>query len=353
MPKLRSIQALRALAALAVLLYHACQWADGAFLIGAAGVDLFFVISGFVIWLTLQDRGLTAGDFLRRRLWRVAPPYWIASLATLAAALAWPRLLQEVYPKPWHAILSLLFIPHLNPVKDCFPLLPTGWSLVYEMAFYLLAALCLGEPPRQRFGRLAWSLVGLMGLGMALALSGVLPQAYYLGANPMLMQFVAGMAIARTYVKRRLPGRAAGFALIGASAALYVGLSFFDFYTSLWRPLLWGAPATLLVLGAVSLEAQGLAPRWRALGVLGAASYALYLWHWPVVVLVARLLPHHGWLSGSLGCVLSLAVGLAFWRFVERPLLAFGAQRWPGRRVATSALLQHPATDGSIPQSSS
>ena len=141
-----SIQALRALAALAVTTYHALQWADGGFDVGRAGVDVFFVISGFIMWHVTAGRDMAPADFLWRRLTRVAPLYWLSTLGVLAVALVWPAFLPEVRPGWAHLALSLAFIPHLDPKGLPFPTLPPGWTLNYEAVFYLIFAAALAGP---------------------------------------------------------------------------------------------------------------------------------------------------------------------------------------------------------------
>ena len=301
-----------------MVLYHACQWTDAGFKIGAAGVDLFFVISGFVMGLALPDPAARPGEFLRRRLWRVAPAYWLVTFAVLFAALTWPRLLPRVYPTPGQTLLSLLFIPHLDPAGLPFPLLPVGWSLSYEMIFYGLVAISLTQPAKRRFGVLAAGLIGVM-------LSGaIVHPAFFLFANPMMLQFLAGVLIARAYGQGRLPRRDAGWSLIASGAVIYVALAGLDLYGSLLRPLLWGAPAALVVAGAVSLEAQGVRIRLPVLGLLGEASYSIYLCHWPVVAILAKLAgPPSPWLFAPLAAA-AVAVGLAFWWLIERPLMRWG-----------------------------
>src|SRR3984957_156703 len=108
---LLSIQALRALAALAVVAYHALQWDRGGFDVGRAGVDVFFVISGFIMWHVTSGREVVPGAFLWRRITRVAPLYWLATFGVLAVALAWPAFLPEVRPGWRHLALSLAFVP--------------------------------------------------------------------------------------------------------------------------------------------------------------------------------------------------------------------------------------------------
>lgn len=334
MRRLRSIQYLRALAALSVVLYHAGQWSGPGFAIGAAGVDLFFVISGFVMGLTIQDPAAAPKTFISHRLWRIGPPYWLVSLLVFGLALSWPRLLPRVYPVAGDLALSLLFIPHLDPAGMPFPLLPVGWSLTYEMVFYGIVAVCLTQSQKRRFRILAWGLVAVMACGV------LIRPAYFLVANPMMLQFLAGALIARAYDQRRLPRQDAGWGLIVAGLALFFGLSWFDLYASLWRPLLWGAPAALIVAGAVSLEAQSAAFKSGWLAILGDASYSIYLCHWPVVVILAKTVgARPSWLFTPLASVAAVGVGLLFWRFVEQPMLRWGRRKMvSGSRLPTSSM---------------
>ncbi|QUD90120.1 acyltransferase family protein [Phenylobacterium montanum] len=331
MTRVRSIQALRALAALSVVLYHACQWANAGFAIGAAGVDIFFVISGFVMWTTIQDPGLTPGRFVQRRFWRVAPAYWLVTAIVAAVALAAPNLMSKVYVTPSHALLSFAFIQHDDPSGVPFPLLPVGWSLNYEAIFYAIVAFALLAPARRRFGRIAGGLIGVMLLGIvppiSLFLLGqerlgeVFQKPFFLFANPMMMQFLAGVVIAKLRLERRLPRHGAGWGLVMTALIMFVVLSFFDLYASLWRPILWGTPAALLVAGAVSLEADGRVLANRLTDRLGEASYSLYLCHWPVVVILANTIGvARPALFVPLAFGSAVAAGLIYWRLVERPL---------------------------------
>ena len=129
---LLSIQYLRASAALMVVVYHAMMLAPVDFGIGAAGVDLFFVISGFILWTIARERPLTPLEFLKRRWIRVAPLYWTLTLAVAAIATFWPFVFGQFKATPSHVLLSLGFIQHMNPDGAPFPLIPVGWSLNYE-----------------------------------------------------------------------------------------------------------------------------------------------------------------------------------------------------------------------------
>ncbi len=165
MRRLASIQILRAAAALSVALFHACQWSQMDFAVGAAGVDVFFVISGFVLWTACEARPTTPGAFLLARAERVLPLYWIATLAVAAVALWRPEALSIVYLQGRHLLLSLLLIPHDDPMGGPFPLLPTGWTLTYEAFFYLVMALALAAPRDRRWTILSAVLLAASVLG--------------------------------------------------------------------------------------------------------------------------------------------------------------------------------------------
>ncbi len=312
-----SIQYLRGLAALSVTLYHALQWENGGFDVGRAGVDVFFVISGVIMWRVTAGRAVGAGRFLRLRATRVAPLYWLMTLAVAATAVAWPGFLPEVHPAWDHLALSLAFIPHLDPRGLPFPLLPPGWTLSYEAGFYLLFAASLLLPARWRAAAVTAGLAAVVAAGFTLS-----DPAYILGANPMLLQFAAGVWLGVALKADRLPGRAWGCGLLVLGLASFLLLLLTGFTDELWRPLIWGLPASLLVAGALSIEAHGGAGRWRAPRELGDASYALYLVHLPATALVAHTLgAGRPWLFLPAAVTASIAAALATHAWIEKPLV--------------------------------
>lgn len=313
---LLSIQYLRAVAALMVVFYHANRWAWRDFDIGAAGVDIFFIISGFVLWTSISERPLGPFAFLGRRLARVAPLYWILTLLVSLAALIWPGLFFEAHPTVGHVVLSLAFIQHFNPAGRPFPVISAGWSLNYEMIFYLVMAGALFLPRARRF-------VGLiLGLMAVVAFGFLYHPAYFLGANPMFLQFAAGAVVAEIALKDRLPRRWAGYLAIGLGVAGFAIASRFDLFEHLWRPLFWGAPALLLVAGSVTVERAGRLPNIEVLRALGDASYSIYLCHVIITELFTKVIPTGLWIYVPIAAGISVIVGLVCHLVVERPLLA-------------------------------
>jgi exopolysaccharide production protein ExoZ len=315
---LLTIQYLRGAAALAVTLYHALQWADGGFDVGRAGVDVFFVISGLIMWRVTTGRRTSPAAFLARRATRVAPHHWLFARHVGAIALVWRGFLPEVVPDWRHLGLSLAFVPHFDPIGRPFPLLPPGWTLNYEAAFYVLFAAALLLPGQFRA-------IGVtLGLGVLVAAGFLLQDPVYtLGGNPMLLQFAAGVWLGVATDSRALPGRPWGMALLLLGLGIFAALQISGFVNELWRPLIWGGPATLLVMGALSVEADGGAPMLPGALALGDASYALYLVHLPATALIAHTL---GWRNTSLFVTASLAFSvasaLACHAWVEKPLIA-------------------------------
>ena len=317
-----SIQHLRAVAALSVALFHACQWSQIDFSIGAAGVDLFFVISGFVMWTVTTGRDAGPLDFIRRRLIRVAPLYWLVTLALVAGALVFPQRFPDVEPRADHVLLSLAFIQHMNPDGQPFPILTPGWTLNYEAVFYLVFASCLVLPVRRRLAALTMALT-------LLSLAGfVWPPGYVMLLNPMFLQFLAGVWLARLAQEGLLPERAVGWLLLALGLGLFLLLWLSAIDPDLWRPMIWGVPATLVVAGAVSIEADGGWPRWSWLGALGDASYSLYLTH--TLTIGALAMTIGAWnppVFVPLAMLVGTAGGLACFQWIEKPLLSLLRRR--------------------------
>ncbi len=318
-----SIQYLRAAAALAVVAYHALQWCDGGFDVGRAGVDVFFVISGVIMWRVTAGRAVSPLRFLWRRITRIAPLYWLATLLVAVIAPLWPAFLPEVRPGLRHLLLSLAFIPHLDPRGLPFPTLPPGWTLDYEMIFYSIVAFALAFPERTRAGLAMALLASLVVIGF------LFPQsAYFMGANPMLLQFAAGIGVGVLLSRGRLPSRAWGFGLLLAALLIWTLVQVGGLFTELWRPLLWGVPAVLTVTGALAIETggSGAAPRGSFHGLMmrvGDASFAIYLVHLPATAVLAHTLGYdRPWLFLPLALAVSILAGFATRAWVEKPLLA-------------------------------
>jgi exopolysaccharide production protein ExoZ len=312
-----SIQYLRALAVLGVVMFHACQWTETYFEIGAAGVDLFFIISGFIIWTVTSGPTTSPLTFLRRRAVRVAPLYWLATFAGLVVVAIHPEALPHVENHPLsHVILSLLFLPHPDPGGWPFPVLDVGWTLTYEAFFYALFAIALVLDEGERAWLVTLAMIGVALIGIAV------PPLYLYGANLMLVEFAAGVWLARAYATGRLPRPSICWVLIIAGFGLMVWQYRLGYRPDLWRPLFWGVPSLAVAAGALGLERRRRLPRWPAVRVIGDSSYSIYLTHTLIAPLVPWILGYQRpWLVVAGVAALGVGGGLLVRRFVEKPML--------------------------------
>lgn len=317
-----SIQHLRGFAALSVVLFHACQWSQIDFATGQAGVDVFFVISGFVMWMATTGEPVRPLAFLKRRVVRVVPLYWLITLALAAGVLLFPARFPDLSVTPGHLALSMAFIQHMNPAGYPFPLLAPGWTLNYEAVFYLAFAGLLWLPEARRLVALTFALMVLAFAGFAW------PPAYQMLLNPLFLEFLGGVWLARMVQTRLLPDRSIGWMLLGAGIGLFVVIQLVNMDWDLWRPMVWGAPAMMLVTGAVSIEADG---GWKpipGLRALGDASYSTYLIH-PLAIgaLAMTIGAWNPWIFIPLAIIVAVVSGLVCWHLVERPMLNLLRQR--------------------------
>ncbi|RAI59307.1 acyltransferase [Roseicella frigidaeris] len=313
--RLIEIQFLRAFAALAVVLHHAAGRADLGFATGAAGVDIFFVISGFIMWMVGTQRPTSPLRFAWDRVARVAPLYWLVTLGIATLAVVVPAAMPNLQPTLETLALSLFFVPHRDASGAVLPLLVPGWTLNCEMFFYLLFAASLALPRSIRLGALS----ALLGL---LALAGLVWQPEHPVAStytsPLLLEFAAGLALAALWRQGRLPGRAAGRAMLLLGLGAFAALEGSGVFVESWRVLLWGVPAWLLVAGALAAGPIG---KGGAVARLGDASYSIYLLHPLLVGASWRLLgwlPAPAYLAATL--LLSIGAGLACFHLLEQPL---------------------------------
>lgn len=346
-----SIQYLRGLAALGVLVFHASQRAGAAFGAGAAGVDVFFVISGFIMWTVSARRAAGPGDFLLRRAGRIAPLYWTVTLLVVGLDLLRPSLFPNMRLDAPHVVLSLLFLPHRDPMGDIAPVIVPGWTLNYEAFFYVVFALTLLLPS----GRRAWALTAALG---GLCLVGLfLPHGRWAAvdtySDPLILEFVAGAWLAKAAAAGRLGGSAEAIAAIVAGLLILTVVALTGADVRGWARLpYWGLPALLIVWGALSLEGASRVPTIAPLKLLGDASYSIYLAHGLALSLAFKLIGGLGLpvlLQILLAAPFGVGAGLCCYWLLERPLLTVfhGRRRRPptaGPSAAAAPFLRAKAS---------
>jgi exopolysaccharide production protein ExoZ len=305
----RSVHYLRGAAAIMVVVFHIFSnvpfmqpdlaktlWLRG-------GVDIFFVISGFVMVQSTTGRSVKALQFLRRRALRIVPMYWIATFAVI----------MQVEGDWLFKVKSLLFIPALNPESKMMqPVLEPGWTLNYEMFFYLVFALTMALKESLRLPAVAIIFAGFAVAGWATENSALIE--FY--CRPMILEFVLGMAIARFGL--RLPAIAVP---LGIAAMIIFQSAGAD------RLITLGIPATLIVAGALSCEDR--LPHSKLADFLGSASYSVYLFHLLALGFLVKIWPDGAskelFALGALGLMMLTGCGV-YWA-LERPLITLLTRR--------------------------
>jgi exopolysaccharide production protein ExoZ len=304
---------LRALAVTGVLLTHSAHFDHGA-----AGVDLFFVISGVIIGMVAQGR--TASEFIVARLTRIYPIYWFNLMPLLVPAFVFGII------TPSRLATSLTLWPIWGSYAPSY--LAPAWTLSFEMLFYvaMTAAIAL-----RRVSLLVPTLAALVVLNVAIG--G--PYLNYIG-HPMLLEFCAGFLV------MNLPRNSwAGAVALVCGAGLFAlsptfpidGAHIMDFGPSFQRVIAWGIPAALCVYGCLSLE-RGFG-RWAAVPVfIGDASYSIYLSQF-ILNLVVQI-----WWPAKVAIM--LAAGSAMYVLVERQLLKLTRATFGGGRSKLSSQSAEP-----------
>jgi exopolysaccharide production protein ExoZ len=315
-----SIQVLRGMAALLVLFYH-----EGLFLGGFGGVDLFFIISGFVIAKVGNED--SPREFMAKRLIRIVPLYWAVTIGMYVMSFV-PGLLTRFTSDQFRLSASLFFVPHFDPAGMVWPLVVPGWTLNYEMFFYIAFAAFL---LLRRTSLLPIGLALLVAIGLLAKPTTPIGLTY---TSPLLLEFASGLLLART----QSAPRAMGLTLLVAGVLLFVcGTAFvtdemqFDRDRVLWL----GVPALAIVAGAVSLERVQAWPRLPFLERLGDASYSLYLLHGIVIAFVHKVVSVPV-LNTTLALLLSFAAAFLSYRYFERPIARALRPLLPSLRLSTT-----------------
>jgi len=351
-----SIQALRAIAALLVFWGHAINAvhlkveADFPHLYGPFGVDLFFVISGFVMVYSserLFGRRGAPMTFFVRRLARIVPLYWVAT-----AVLVW---FVVPYASTKAVLGSLFFAPHIPSEA---PLLFVGWTLIFEMFFYAVFAIALFA--KRRFVVVAGVTIFLISFSVLLGPDTAGPSTQpppargivYL-ADPIILEFVFGMMIALVY---RVGGRLSMWATISMITAGIIWLA----ATSATLPRLYSAGvAAALIVAGMSLSTKPSprhSPFVRSVVFLGDMSYALYCTHLLTFSLVAWTVTNlainpvgHAWAYMGAMLTAGLVVGAATYLAFEKPTTNLLKRMIEGpRQLVGSAIANYSAVSPSI-----
>jgi exopolysaccharide production protein ExoZ len=298
---------LRALAALQVVLFHASLAAGHPVALGSFGVPLFFVLSGFLM-VAITDEDSRPGPFLKDRILRIVPLYWIVTAFAVAVALFGRSF------DPMLIAASLAFIP-AGGGAHFFPVHNVGWTLNYEMFFYTLFGAVLLLPRRFQLLALTAMFAGLVGAGMAFNPAAA-PLDFW--SRPIILQFLIGAWLG-WFWKRR------GSSFAVPVIAIGVMLFLLPIAGPLRGDLRLGALSALLLIGVLELEKAGAFRRRLSIpGLLGDASYSIYLWH-PFAALAAeiagRRLGLSPWLVFALALLGGVAAGLASYRWLEDPML--------------------------------
>lgn len=328
-PKYEGIQALRFVAALLVVLTHSTFYAherlDPTLSVwkgGTVGVDIFFVISGFVMTVTVDPFRVRGGwrNFAVRRLVRIVPMYWIATTLKIATMLALPGAVLHAALTPWSGIASYLFLPSRNPDGAVEPLVGVGWTLNFEMLFYAVFTVALVL--RKKVLLFAGGVMTVIGSLHAVRGDGQWPTwAFYF--DQVVLYFVVGIVVGKLATSpqaRRHLLVVLGVALLGVLVCLTLPHGVDWTRDAPFRKAVVVALFVLVVLGEPFL--RRILPRFVL--YMGAASYSLYLFHSMLAPIAPVLLGAVGLRSAALSVVSSVAGSILaaalIYRFVELPI---------------------------------
>lgn len=352
--RLLSVQALRGFAAILVLFLHCAalqrdglapeRTAEAALLKGFwdqgyAGVDLFFVISGFIMVYVTQNHVPSlreAGRFLYSRASRIYPLYWACTSVMILYFMASygipasPTLANGDYNLALYTAKSLLLLP-----QSAMPVLGVGWTLIHEMYFYLVFAGILLLPRRYMLYCLgAWAAL-ILGVRIVVTPDSYAKSIFAVVSSPLTLEFIAG-ALMGYLITRKI--WLAPKIITVIAAGLVLAALVYDHYFNVNRVWLYTIPFALLVYGVSAMEHLDRihVPQWMV--TLGDWSYSLYLTHMLVFLAIRRILrmlsPHLpeairlqavGAWDNIFFAVITLVSAIVFsalsYRFVEQPLL--------------------------------
>jgi exopolysaccharide production protein ExoZ len=327
------MQAMRGFAATAVMIFHGTQiiqretgytYLHNIFMAGFLGVDIFFVLSGFIIFYTSKPESFDVATFLKRRFVRVYPIYWLVTIGLIVMYLISPSPGQE-YKSNFTVILnSFTLFPQEHYV------LGVAWTLTYEIIFYLMFAItCSISIKCFYYIFSAWGAVILLTYFLNIQSSVF---ALNTLINPIILNFSLGCVLAYLYKSNRTFSywqwaATAGMLLLASTWLIYYLVVSDDktaFTSSISRVYLFGIPAAIMIFGL--LYFKGRVP--NLLVTIGDASYSLYLIHGTVLSMLFKLIAKThstGKISNFIGSTLlfavTIAISIVVYKYIESPML--------------------------------
>jgi exopolysaccharide production protein ExoZ len=321
---LYSLQYLRAVAALLVVWYHTDHlglkytWIVPNF--GERGVDLFFVISGFIIVVS-TERKISTAEFFRKRIARIVPLYWLVTISYLVLAVVEPSLLRSGNGDLSSFFKSLFFIPHYNPVfpDKIWPLVIPGWSLNYEMFFYFVFGIIFLFTKTWRAVGTSLAILGLAAIGYTNPVASSPIVVTY--TDPLLIEFSFGIVGGALFLSSF--GQIQKFLFI----FIFIAMVLVIFRSGpIAQSLRFAGVCVCLVYTGAEIERCGYIKQLRLLALIGDASYSIYLTHSGVISLTRMFFDRVGLneipyeMGLALTIALSISFGLITYMCIERHL---------------------------------
>lgn len=342
-----TLQYLRGIAVVVVVIHHSMLLPAAHFFpprLAEFCVDVFFVISGFIMWFTTIDGKRGPGAFWQARLVRVVPLYWIYTTLYILIALAVPSVLNSGTLVPYHLIASYLFIPAEHPTAGgAAPILSLGWTMNYEMFFYFFFGLFLFiRNARVRLPLMIAFFLCFIVAGLVLQPTGAISRTY---TDLIMIDFIVGVAFAVWFEKLIAMPRALAWALIAFAVGWLTVVHSLPQLPE--RFFAHSIPAAVGVAGVLMLETAARKRPNAFLLLLGDASYSIYLAH-PFALrawfIAFTLVVGVETQTKAVVCVVTTAIagvlgGLISWFVLEKPMLAaiWGLIRRRRRRRETAA----------------
>ena len=341
--KFENIQALRGVTVLLVVFCHLQvieqKYSHGAIFLpdwldyAIASVDLFFVISGFVIATVTrgQFQSLSkAGRFIFQRVTRIYPPYWFYSTLVLIIWLYKPEMVNAGQGHQINLLASFLIIP-----QDLLPLVMVGWTLIHEMYFYIVITVMMPIIPERIFPvfLMLWMLIVIGGsLYFMTNVNGDYSATVRVIFHPLTLDFIGGAAVALLLNSRiRNTDHVIIFIIISVflCSIIWFNIDQSTLKIEGWlRILLFGIPSFLVVYAAVRAEINGTARFPKIMIKIGDASYSIYLSHVLVLSALGRIWAKMTTTGAIVHIVMlavmllaTISVGLLSYRWIETPIL--------------------------------